>query len=151
MSLVNYILRRFRGNKDYIRKHIVISILLAMTSFMEFYRDIDNYNEGYSLSLMSGELSIIGINIVIILLGSIIFNLEEKKIKEKIKILKDISVEKLNFITNLIIIYNIYIYIGITQNINFGINPLHKSYQEGFWIFILLLALCTYESYKANK
>ena len=151
MKIFNIFKEKIRRHKVYIKQHLALNLGMIVSLFITFFSDLDPYNEGYNYNFLEGELAILGITSLLILVINSYINLEEKTALKKFKAIKEIGLEKINLIISTILVYNYLIFVGITLNPNFGINPLYKSYQAGFWLYGLLLITSLYNSYKNSN
>ncbi len=122
-----------------------------ISMFFNFYSDIDKYGEGLHINVFQGELSIIGVNLLVIQAIMIYYNMDKINIDKKLKFLKTVQLNLFNLIGICISIYLTILYFFITQSNAFGVNPLFKSYGFGFYLFIILQFVCLYKMIKQNK
>ena len=151
MKIFNIFKEKIRRHNIYIKQHLTFNLGMGLSGFVTFFSDLDPYNEGYNHNFLEGELAILGITSLLLLVLNSYINIEEKLTIKKFKAIKEIGIEKLNLIIGTILLYNYLIFVGVTQNPNFGINPLYKSYQIGFWLYGLFLAASLYNSYKNSN
>lgn len=125
--------------------------LSILSLFFNFYSDIDKYGDGLAINIFQGELSIIGINILVIQAIMIYYNIDKKNIDKKFNFLKVVPLNLFNLIGLTICLYLIFLYFFITQSNAFGVNPLYKTYGFGFYAFISLQLVCLYKMINRKK
>ncbi|MBT5346348.1 hypothetical protein HOJ01_00930 [bacterium] len=150
-SRITDIFHRSRRIKKIYHNLNIIYIFSLVSLFFNFYSDIDTYNTGLSINSFQGELSIIGINLLVIQSVLIIYNIDKNIIDKKIKILKGIQLDLSNLIGICFSIYLVLLYFFITQSNAFGVNPLFKNYGIGFYTFLTLQIIALFKLLKIKN
>jgi len=136
MSFLKTFLLKFKRLEEFFKVQVLVYCLSAISLFLPFFSDIDSYNQGLELTVFQGHLGIIGINLLIIGIVAIIFNVEKRYLEKKFLLLKSMNLLIANLLFTTLSLYLLFIYFIITQSFDFGINPLFKSYDLGFWLFL---------------
>ena len=136
MSFLKTFVAKFKRLEKFFKIQVGLCFFSIISLCLPFFSDIDNYNQGLVLNAFQGQLGIIGMNLLIISLLAIIFTVEKKYLEKKFKILKSINLSLANILFTTLSLYLLFIYFAITQSYDFGINPLFKSYELGFCLFL---------------
>ena len=149
-DFLNFI-HRSRNIQKFYRKLNIIYIISSLSLFLNFYTDIDSYNQGLTINSFQGELYILGVNMLVLQLVMIIYNIDKKIIDKKLSYLKNIPLNLFNIIGISLSIYVTLLYFFITQSNAFGVNPLFKSYGLGFYLFSILHLIALYKVLKSKN
>lgn len=149
-DFLNFI-HRSRNIQKFYRKLNIIYIISSLSLFLNFYTDIDSYNQGLTINSFQGELYILGVNMLVLQLVMIVYNIDKKIIDKKLNYLKNIPLNLFNIIGISLSIYITLLYFFITQSNAFGVNPLFKSYGLGFYLFSILQLIALYKVLKSKN
>lgn len=149
-SIKDFIYRSQKIKRHY--KNLNILYLISICAlFVNFYSDLDSYNQGLSINMLQGELSILGTNILLIQIILIFYNIDKRKLDNLVRFFKNIELQLFNLISVSLSIYIIFLYFFITQSNSFGVNPLFKTYGIGFYILLASQVVALYQLIKAKQ
>ena len=149
-DFLNFI-HRSRNMQKFYRQLNILYIISSLSLFLNFYTDIDSYNQGLTINSFQGELYILGVNMLVLQLVMIIYNIDKKIIDKKLNYLKNIPLNLFNIIGISLSIYVTLLYFFITQSNAFGVNPLFKSYGLGFYLFSILQLIALLKVLKSKN